>query len=217
MTWRVAQSLETLLAEINAAAPNRSKISDGSIGDAAHATRSSDHNPWVTLNGVGIVRARDFTHDPANGCDGHEIAEQVRLLGVDNHPALSDGAYVIWNRRIASESFGWVWRTYSGSNPHTQHVHVSVALAAAGFDSTAPWGVMEVEDDMADYAEQLNRIERQNKTILERLSDGAVIRTRLRSIDRDLDKLIAAVGDDATRAQVRRVREDIAKLAADDA
>ena len=34
MGWRLAKSLEGLRAQINAAAPNRSKIADGAIGDA---------------------------------------------------------------------------------------------------------------------------------------------------------------------------------------
>lgn len=149
MTWRVARSLDTLLAEINASAPNRSKVSDGSIGDAAHASRTSDHNPWVIDRfGVGVVRARDFTHDPADGCDAGAIAEAIRQLALRGHPALGAGAYVIWNRRIASASYGWVWRSYTGSNPHDHHCHVSVATAAAGYDSTAPWGVTTQEDDM---------------------------------------------------------------------
>lgn len=35
--------------------------------------------------------------------------------------------YVIWNRRIASEASSpdWSWRRYTGSNPHTDHVHMS--------------------------------------------------------------------------------------------
>ena len=44
MAWRVARSLDVLLGQLNALAPERSKASDGSIGDAAHASRSSDHN-----------------------------------------------------------------------------------------------------------------------------------------------------------------------------
>jgi hypothetical protein len=51
MAWRVARSLEVLLGQFNAACPGRSKASDGSIGDAAHATRDSDHKPWY---GPGI-------------------------------------------------------------------------------------------------------------------------------------------------------------------
>ncbi len=74
MAWRTAKSLDVLLDEINRAAPKRSKASDGSIGDAAHATRSSDHNPWVRWLGTGIVTARDFTHDPAGGLDCNKLA-----------------------------------------------------------------------------------------------------------------------------------------------
>ena len=143
MTWRLAEALNTLRAEINAAAPRRSIASDGTIGDPAHASRSSDHNP----NAAGVVRAVDVTDDPANGCDAGAIAEAVRLLGLrGTHPALGPGAYVIFNRRIASatqDGAPWDWEPYSGSNAHTQHVHVSAATSAAGYDSTARWGVME--------------------------------------------------------------------------
>lgn len=136
--WRVAKSLDVLLAEVNARAPKRSKASDGSIGDAAHAARTSDHNPWVhDAAGVGVVRARDFTHDPAGGLDADWLAAQVAdQLG--KHPALGSGAYVIRSRRIIStDRLREGWRPYSGSNPHEHHVHVSVGLR--GYDSTAPW------------------------------------------------------------------------------
>jgi hypothetical protein len=155
MSWRVARSLDVLLNEINAAAPHRNKASDGSIGDAAHATRTSDHNPWVTYAGQGIVRARDFTHDPATGCDCHELAHRLAgLLAGGAHPALRSGAYIIWQRRILSfDRRAEGWRPYSGSNPHEAHMHLSVATDPAGFDSTQPWGVMvaptPLEDDMA--------------------------------------------------------------------
>lgn len=138
MTWRVAVSLNVLLTEVNASAPRRSKASDGSIGDAAHATRSSDHNPWVKdSRGVGVVRARDFTHDPAGGLDAGALAEAIAdLLG--KHPALGSGAYVIWNRRIISTNrLAEGWRSYSGSNQHTSHVHISVGTS--GYDSDAQW------------------------------------------------------------------------------
>lgn len=144
MSWRVARSLDVLLEEINTAAPNRSKVSDGSIGDPSHSARYSDHNP----NSAGVVRARDFTHDPAGGCDAGELAERVRVLAIKGHPALGPGAYVIWNRAIASATYGWVWRPYDGANPHDHHCHVSVATAAAGYDSTAPWGVTTEEDEV---------------------------------------------------------------------
>ena len=137
--WRVATTLETLLAEINLAAPQRSRGSDGGIGDAAHATRDSDHNPWVKdSRGVGVVRARDFTDDPAGGLDCNALADHLAAL-LGKHPGLGAGAYVIWNRRIISTSrLSEGWRSYSGSNPHTKHLHLSCGLA--GYDSTAPYG-----------------------------------------------------------------------------
>lgn len=158
MTWRVALSLDVMLAEINRAAPNRSTASDGSIGDQSHANRTSDHNP----NDAGVVRARDVTDDPLHGCNADRIAEHVRRLGLEGHPALGPGAYVIWDRRIASDTHGWVWRTYDGSNPHTEHVHVSVATDRRGYDSTAPWHLDESEDDTMNDAQdqRLKRIER---------------------------------------------------------
>jgi len=80
VAWRVAQSLNVLLHQINEHAPNRDRRSDGSIGDAAHATRTSDHNPWILdPPGPNVVSARDFTHSPATGCDIGEIFEAIRL------------------------------------------------------------------------------------------------------------------------------------------
>lgn len=161
MSWRVARSLDVLLGEINATAPLRNKAADGSIGDAAHATRTSDHNPWVVYGGQGIVRARDFTHDPAGGLDCNELARALSaLIALGGHPACRSGAYVIWRGRIFSfDRRHEGWRTYSGSNPHDHHLHLSVATDPAGFDSTRPWLITE-EDEMSQYAEQLDRIEK---------------------------------------------------------
>ncbi|HKV33547.1 MAG TPA: hypothetical protein VJP89_04485, partial [Pyrinomonadaceae bacterium] len=61
MAWRVAKSLLRLREQINELAPNRSKASDGTIGDAAHASRKSDHNPWVKDGSIGVVTAMDIT------------------------------------------------------------------------------------------------------------------------------------------------------------
>src|SRR5688572_743005 len=63
--WRVAESLNVLLKQINAKAPHRNKKSDGSIGDDKHRTRNSDHNPWIRDGSSDVVTARDITHDPA--------------------------------------------------------------------------------------------------------------------------------------------------------
>ena len=77
---RIAKTLDVLRNEINALAPKRSKGSDGWIGDAAHQSRASDHNPWVREGGVGIVTALDITHDPSawlrRGRNGREAARE---------------------------------------------------------------------------------------------------------------------------------------------
>jgi lysozyme family protein len=141
--WRMAQALETLRGQINLLAPNRSKASDGGIGDAAHASRDSDHNPWIVDGDAGVVTARDFTHDPAGGCDGETLAEGLRA---SRDPRIK---YIIWNRRIcASEPKGgaaaWAWRPYGGANPHNHHVHLSVQTSNTLFDSTAKWALSTV-------------------------------------------------------------------------
>lgn len=132
MDWRVARSLDVLLAQLNARAPGRNKASDGSIGDTNHQNRSSDHNPWY---GPGIVTARDFTHDPARGLDCHWLAA---VLASNRDPRVK---YMIWNRRIMSGNLGpspWMWRAYAGVNPHTSHLHLSV-VASPACDDVARW------------------------------------------------------------------------------
>lgn len=125
----VDKGLDVLLAQINTAAPNRSKASDGSIGDAAHASRDSDHNPESPPppgNPDHQVDARDFTHDPAHNADMGIVSEAIRTSR-DRRVS-----YVIFNRRIFSSytSTGgrpaWTWGAYSGEDPHTGHMHISV-------------------------------------------------------------------------------------------
>jgi hypothetical protein len=133
--WKVAESLDQLLAQLNTLAPRRSKTADGSIGDARHqAEKSSDHNPRL-IAGANLVTARDFTHDPDGGLDCQHLADALRQ-GRD--PRVK---YVIWNRRIMAGAGGpnpWAWRPYSGPSPHTEHVHLSVVADARCRDD-APW------------------------------------------------------------------------------
>jgi len=138
MTWRTAKSLDILLRQINALSPNRDKSSDGSIGDESHASRSSDHNPWVhDAEGNGVVTARDFTNDPKHGVVSDKIAHML----IDSRDDRIK--YVISNGKIASGSGqaqpAWVWRKYTGTNPHDHHCHVSVKPDRAHYDDDGPW------------------------------------------------------------------------------
>lgn len=130
MNWRLARALETLRSQVNAKWPNRSKSSDGSVGDTSHSARKSDHNPDAN----GVVHAIDITHDPKGGFDSYAFAD---MLLRNKDPRIS---YVISNRRIASGGGGpspWKWRKYTGSNPHDHHVHISVRADKA--DNSDPW------------------------------------------------------------------------------
>jgi lysozyme family protein len=138
--WRGAKALFRLRDQINAAFPARSKASDGLIGDAAHATRASDHNPWVIDNGVGVVTAMDITHDPAHGCDAGALAQS---LWQSRDRRIK---YIIWNRKIAnSQPIGaapaWAWRSYTGANPHNHHFHLSVLAERAAYDNVDGWTI----------------------------------------------------------------------------
>lgn len=138
--WRVAKSLLKLRDQVNLMAPSRSKASDGTIGDAAHRTRNSDHNPWINNGAYDVVSAMDITQDAAHGCDANAIAEAIR--------ASRDGRvkYIIWNRQICSSSSingaaAWSWRQYGGSNGHTHHVHISVKSDPGNYDSANDWNI----------------------------------------------------------------------------
>jgi hypothetical protein len=134
---RVASSLLTIRSQIDAIAPGRSKDSDGTIGDAAHQGRKSDHNP----NQDGVVTAIDITHDPAHGVNAGEFAEMLR---VSKDPRIK---YVISNARIfSSPSFSstktpWEWRPYDGINAHTKHFHLSVLDDEKLYDDTRAWPI----------------------------------------------------------------------------
>jgi hypothetical protein len=135
MAWRVAKSLETLRNQVNAAYPNRSKASDGILGDTRHQAVASDHNP----NSAGVVTAMDITHH-AGYFDAHALAD---TLIKNRHPNLK---YVISNSRIAGAWTNWQWQKYSGPNPHSKHIHVSVGVGTDGksvqpYDDTKLWTI----------------------------------------------------------------------------
>lgn len=111
---------------------NRSKLSDGWIGDTAHASRPSDHNP----NAFGVVTALDITHDPAHGVDTWKLAE---ILRINRDPRIK---YVISNGRIFSSAVSaWQWRPYTGANKHAHHVHISVMGDPALYDLASDWKI----------------------------------------------------------------------------
>jgi hypothetical protein len=134
MAWRLAKSLETLRTQLNEAYPDRRKSSDGTIGDESHASKTSDHNPWVKDGAMGVVTAIDFTHDPERGVDSDKLAHAL----IDSKDTRIK--YVISRGKIcSSETSPWVWRKYTGSNPHNKHMHLSVKSNKKLYDDASSW------------------------------------------------------------------------------
>lgn len=141
MTAFLAPALVTLRDEVNAAFPKRDKTKDGWIGDPAHATRKSDHNPcrYCTGRSKDIVRALDIDITP-DGDGKRDLAAEVLRAAIGDPRVW----YVIHKGKIYSRTHGWRARVYAG-DPHDGHVHISLnganGLSDAGNFDTAPWGI----------------------------------------------------------------------------
>lgn len=103
---------KSLLKQATKRWPKRAKASDGLLPSAAHlaASPNSDHNTG---------HAVDLTHDPKAGVDCHELFQKFKQ---DKRVAYLIFDSKIWSRARASEGD----RRYTGSNPHSKHLHVSI-------------------------------------------------------------------------------------------
>lgn len=131
MTFYLVPCLVKLRDEVNARYPKRDKSSDGWIGDTAHMQRPSSHNPDYAHGGA--VRAIDID------VDDHDPDRDLRMQVVN--AAIRDPRvwYVISNGIIWSRTHGWKARKYTGSNPHTKHVHVSAVEDPKQWTNTVTW------------------------------------------------------------------------------
>lgn len=141
MTWRVSGNLLTIADSIR---EHLGTVTIFFIGDAAHQAEVSDHNP----DSRGIVCAADVMYEV-----GPNATEVVKAC--IGRPDLT---YVIHNHTIWSASHGWVGRDYTGSNPHTDHVHISTAHTTEADQDRTPlhWE----DEDMANSDEILTFLQR---------------------------------------------------------
>jgi hypothetical protein len=158
---RRAYSLDTLRAQLDARFTERDLRSDGWIGDKAHASRKSDHNP----NTRGVVQAIDVDEHT----DTSERSEAVGVELAEGLRASQDERikYVIYERRMFSSYPArgvppWTWRNGNG---HTQHVHVSVVDDPTLYDDDTPfrlgWGTdASTSEDDTMTPEQANQLAR---------------------------------------------------------
>ena len=112
---------ETLREQVNARFVSRDTRSDGWLGDLAHQSRPSDHNP---AQPNGVVRAIDIDRDLSGSAKPDlmpYLADQLRECAKTDKRI----AYIIFDGKIASSKKSWTWRTYDGINKHNHHCHVS--------------------------------------------------------------------------------------------
>lgn len=120
----LAPSLARFRTSINTRWPGRDKSSDGWIGDAAHQSRTSDHNPAAS----GVVRALDIDKD------GVHVPSVVAAALL--HPSVR---YVIYNRKIYHVDRRMKPAAYTGANPHTGHIHISIQHTKAAEADKTDW------------------------------------------------------------------------------
>jgi hypothetical protein len=185
--WRLAPSLVALIDEADSKWPTRSIASDGSIGDAAHAKRISDHNPDAS----GDVLAVDLTDDKWAGCDADAFAEHLLAR---RDPRIK---YVICNGRIFRSygSTAWQWTPYTGINGHFAHTHVSILDTEAAKFDTSPWFPPSPEDDVLTptEAQQLKDTRAEvadiKKTVTDALGPGGWVVTNFLLVRSGLDEI----------------------------
>jgi hypothetical protein len=120
VSWKLSKAAAQLREQVDDCYPERSRKSDGTLGDSRHSARKSDHNPDAN----GWVRALDITS--TLGVESDETADLVEQIRKYAKRAKKKRiSYVIYNGRIASPILNWKWRKYRGSNPHKSHFHIS--------------------------------------------------------------------------------------------
>jgi hypothetical protein len=132
-SWHLAPSLAELRDEVNAQWPNRDKSSDGTLGDASHAARASEHNPDHDSDPMptGAVSAMDITKDSA------AQMEEIRKAVIADPRTW----YWIHDGWIYSRTHNFAKRKYTGSNPHKGHGHISLMQTKKAHDDVSSWGI----------------------------------------------------------------------------
>lgn len=130
MAWRAAGAILALHAQLKwqaprAAPPGTAAATWGTIADAAH-TSTSDHAAkdfpgW----GNDIVTAGDFPDRPDLGLDARAVLDSIRR---SRDPRVKYG--ISHGQMFSSYAAGgvpaWTWRTYTGTDGHFTHGHLSV-------------------------------------------------------------------------------------------
>jgi hypothetical protein len=146
MACRCAPALVVLRDQVNAAYPDRDRLSDGCCASAAHSQENptSDHEPGSD----GFAAAYDLDLDLVPGAGpGPMLALREHLY----ETADSRLKYLIFRGEIWYPHNGVRPRgkyAYTGVNAHAHHMHVSIFRSAVL--AIRPWSITEEEDVTKD-------------------------------------------------------------------
>jgi hypothetical protein len=214
-SWVLVPCLVTLRAEFNTLAPARDRGADGSIGDAAHAQESSDHNPDETgktpysdADNINEVHAVDID-STGPWPTGRDLDSRVEVIRLRHQSGTDDRLQnIIYRARIASRSWGWTWRAYTGASQHFDHAHFSARYTTAQESDTRPWGVLDGADmdltpkNLADIAQ----------AVVTAMADEPGQQATARGIHQALGEAAAAATSSTNTQLGRQVRDYLRTL-----
>lgn len=201
----------------------------GAEGVARYISERTSYGSYhVVVDSDSIVQVARFemcTYGDGTGSNDHAIHISYACRAAD-WPSMSadrKAAFIRNGAQAAANAAAWLWDETEGgiTIPPRRISRDDSDRKRPGFISHGerdpgrrtdpgpafPWGLfldtyadLITGDDMADYADQLDRIEQQNATIIKRLGDDAAIRTKLaalvkqgRADSRDLQALQEAL------------------------
>lgn len=138
----VVPAVVRLRSDINTVAPGRDKGADGTYGDAAHKLSKSSHNAddtpgskaeYEDADNIAEVRGLDIDSDLNADFTAQDVVNAILASPSDRKRT----NYIIFNRKIYSKSRNFAPVAYSGSDPHTGHIHFSIDPVYDNDDS--PW------------------------------------------------------------------------------
>lgn len=124
--------------------PKRDRRTDGWIGDRAHSSRISDHNP----DKEGIVYAIDIDENMGkgssrNGRTAKALANQLLGYAMSGLPGSDRLKYVVYEDRIASGTYRSAWWKWRGKGyAHYGHIHISFTEAGKRDNSVFPLPIL---------------------------------------------------------------------------
>lgn len=120
----LAPSLRRLFNELDGIWPHRDRRTDGWIRWPKDGI-SVGHNP----DGKGCVHAIDVDKDGIN--------PDWIIGNIYKHTSVL--WYIIWNRGIWSNTWGFTRHAYTGSNPHTDHMHIEIRQTSTAENWSGRW------------------------------------------------------------------------------